>query len=450
MKVKQSSLSRRHFMVATGGAIAAFNFIPRHVLGVPGEDAPNDKLNLACVGTSGRGGSSVGNAGNQNVYALCDVDTKRYEGAAKRFPAAKVFQDWRVMLDKEADNIDGVLIATPDHSHAIIAMAAMQLGIHVYVEKPLSRTVSESRALAEAARKYKLCTQLGNQGHASSGARRTNEWIQSGAIGRVKEVHCFSDRPCWPQDCPRPAKADVPANLDWDVWLGPAPEKPYAPNIHPFKWRGYWDYGAGALGDFGAHTMDHPVWAFDLGAPKSVVCTKIDRQTAGSEKETFPRGVSLEYKFGGRGKQKPLTLKWFSGSQKAPRPKELEEGRGMHGNGVVYYGDKYVMRHGSHGGAPRILPESAMETFERPPETMEPSNGGHYGEWFNAIKANDPSVAKSNFDYSGPLSETIALGCVAIRMGEGAKLKWNSKKMTTGDRQADEYVRHEYRKGWKL
>jgi predicted dehydrogenase len=428
--------------------VAAFHFVPRHALGDDEKTAPSEKINIAGVGVGGRGGGNMHHCGGENIYALCDVDARRSHGTMKRFAKAKQYKDWRVMLDKDARSIDAVVVSTPDHCHAIVAMAAMKLGKHVYVEKPLTRTISEARALRDAARKYKVCTQMGNQGHAKEGARLTNEWIQSGSIGEVRKVHCCSRRPIWPQDIVRPPAEKVPEHLDWDVWLGPAPAKPYSGQIVPFKWRGYWDYGAGAIGDMGAHIIDHPVWALGLGAPLSIE-VKCDRTTPGSEKETFPRSSTITYEFAARGKQPPVTLTWFDGKHRPPRPKELEEKRHLPGEGVIYYGSKHIIRHGSHGGTPRIIPEEAMKTFEQPPKTMKRSPG-HHREWFDAIRKNDPSLALSNFDVAAHLTEIMLLGCVASRAGSGVKLTWDSEKMKTNNDVANRYVHHEYRKGWTL
>lgn len=447
MKQQVANVSRRHFLGATGAAVAAFNIVPSHVLAAGG-DSPNEKLNIAFVGAGGRAGGNIGGCSSQNIYALCDVDANRCAGAVKKYPGAKRYSDWRVMLDKEASNIDAVVVSTPDHCHAIAAMAAIKLGKHVYVEKPLTRTIAEARALTKAAREYKVCTQMGNQGHAAEGARLTNEWIQSGALGEIREVHTCSNRPIWPQDIVRPAAQPVPDTMNWDVWLGPAPNKPYSSQIAPFKWRGYWDYGAGALGDMGAHIIDHPVWALGLGAPLSVVAT-YDRTTPGSEKDTFPASCTVTYEFAARGDQPPVTLKWFDGKRAIPRPDVLEEGRKPDSNGVIYYGSKNVMWHGSHGGAPRIIPEEKMKTFERPGKTMKRSPG-HHKEWIEAIKQNDPTLAKSNFDYSGPLTETLILGCIITRLPENTEIKWDSQNMRTDNDIANRYIEEEYRKGWSL
>jgi len=451
MSKSTQKVSRRGFLGTAGATVAAFNIVPSHVLFAQEGEAPNDKLNIAFIGAGGRAGANIGGCAGQkqNIYALCDVDENRCAGAVKKYPEAKVYTDWREMLDKEAKNIDAVVVSTPDHTHAIASISAMQLGKHVYCEKPLSRTVSEARLMKETARKYGVCTQMGNQGHAAEGARLTNEWIQAGAIGEVREVHTWTNRPIWPQGIVRPPEEPVPETMNWDVWLGTAPEKPYSGQIAPFKWRGYWDYGAGALGDMGAHIIDHPVWALDLRDPLSVE-VEFERKDPKSAADTFPVTTKVTYEFAARGDLPPVKMIWFDGKQQPPRPEMLEEKRKLGHSGVIYYGSKHVMMHGSHGGAPRILPEEAMKTFERPEKTFPRSDGGHYGEWIKAIKANDPSKAISNFDYAAFLTEVMLLGCVATQVGSGTKLTWNPKEMKTGNDVADRYLHHEWRKGWSV
>jgi len=445
--------SRRHILATSAATAATFNLFPAHVLGKDENGlAPSDKLNIAFIGAGGKARSSIGACSHHNIYALCDVDSVRAAGSFEKYSSAKRFDDWRVMLDKEAKNLDAVLISTPDHSHAVATMAAMQLGLPVYCEKPLTRTISEARIVAEYARKNKIITQMGNQGHAAEGARLTNEWIQSGLLGEIREVHCWTNRPIWPQGMVRPAAEPVPSTMNWDVWLGPAPQATYSSKIAPFKWRGFWDYGAGALGDMAAHIIDHPVWALGLGAPLGVKI-EFDRKNSASAKDTFPVSTVVTYKFAARGKQPPVTLKWFDGKNRPPRPEGLDENRKMPTSGVIYFGSKRNMMHGSHGGAPRIFPEAEMKAVNegglRPPKTM-PRSPGHHEEWLRAIKANDVNGPKSNFDYAGPLTEIMLLGCVAARVGPGTKLRWNSKYMKTDNALANRYIHHEYRKGWSL
>ena len=450
--------SRRSVLIA-GTAMATVNMVPA---AVPvkttkkktsnGDLSPSDKLNIAFIGVGGKGKANINGCSHHNIYALCEVDAARGAKSFEKYPSAKRFDDWRVMLDKEAKNLDAVVISTPDHGHAVATMAAMQLGLPVYCEKPLTRTVSEARIVAEYARKNRIVTQMGNQGHATEGARLTNEWIQSGLLGDIREVHCWTNRPIWPQGIVRPKKEKVPSTMNWDVWLGPAPQANYSSRIAPFKWRGFWDYGAGALGDMAAHIIDHPVWALGLGAPLSVE-VEFDRENPASAKDTFPVSSIVTYQFAARGDQPPVTLKWFDGKNLPPRPEALEPERTLPKNGVIYYGSTHCMMHGSHGGVPRIFPETERQAVNkaglRPPKSI-PRSPGHYEEWLQAVKANDYSGSKSNFDYAGPLTETMLLGCVAARVGSGTKLAWDSKNMTTGNDLADRYIHHEYRKGWVL
>ncbi|HQW29473.1 MAG TPA: Gfo/Idh/MocA family oxidoreductase, partial [Verrucomicrobiales bacterium] len=287
--------SRRRFLTTSVGAAASLNILSGFVRGQG--SASNGKLNIAFIGAGGRAGANLDGcaAAGQTIYAVCDVDKTRADGAFKKFPEAKVYTDWREMLEKEGDKIDAVVVSTPDHLHAIAAMAAIKMGKHVYVEKPLTLTISEARALHEAARKAGVCTQMGNTGHASEGSRLTNEAIQSGSIGEVTQVYCRTNRPIWPQDLMRPAAEPVPETLDWNLWLGPAAEKAYSSKIAPFKWRGFIDYGTGALGDMGAHIIDHPMWALGLGLPTKVSVEKADRKVAGSEKDSHPASCIINY-----------------------------------------------------------------------------------------------------------------------------------------------------------
>ncbi|RKX42617.1 MAG: gfo/Idh/MocA family oxidoreductase [Verrucomicrobia bacterium] len=451
--------SRRSVLVA-GAAIAAVNIAPAAVVSkgtkkkTPSEKLPpSERLNLGFVGVGGKGRSNINGCSAHNIYALCDVDAVRGAPSFEKYPNAKRFDDWRVLLEKEAKNLDAVVISTPDHTHAVITMAAMQLGLPVYCEKPLTRTISEARTVAEYARKNKIVTQMGNQGHATEGARLTNEWIQSGVLGEIREVHCWTNRPIWPQGIVRPRAETVPSTMNWDVWLGPAPQASYSSQIAPFKWRGFWDYGAGALGDMAAHIIDHPVWALGLGAPLSVEI-EFNRKDPASARDTFPVSTIVTYQFAARGDQPPVVLKWFDGEGNLPpRPETLEAERNLPGNGVIYYGSKHCMMHGSHGGVPRIFPEAEMQAVARakqfPPKTI-PRSSGHYEEWLQAIKTNDYTGAKSSFDYAGPLTETMLLGCVAARVGSGTKLTWDSAAMKTDNDLANRYIQHEYRKGWTL
>ena len=424
---QKSGLSRRRFIGGTAATAVAFpQIIPGGLLG---QNAPSKKLNIAFIGAGGRGAANVDGCfkAGQIVHALADVDDGRVSGTRRKFPDAKFYKDWREMLEAEGDKIDAVAVSTPDHTHAVAAMAAIKLGKHVYVEKPLTLSIAEARALHTEANKRGLCTQMGNTGHAKDSARLTNEFARSGSLGEIKTVHCRTNRPIWPQDMVRPKASNPPAGLDWDAWLGPAQEKPYGVHmqkrgnktipkpIAPFNWRGYLDYGTGALGDMGAHIIDHPVWALELGLPKKVVVEKADRKVTGSEKDTHPQSCIIHYYFDGVNGRPPLHLTWFDGQYKIPRIDGMPKDRNTPDNGCVYHGSKHTMMHGSHGGKPELI-DPNRDKFVKPPETEERSPG-HYVEWVEAIQTNDPSKAKSNFDTAAPLTETLLLGVIGSILG---------------------------------
>jgi len=439
-----TKISRRRFMSSAAG-VAAFTIVPRHVLGGPGQTPPSEKLNIAGIGVGGRGGSDIGAVSNgNNIVALCDVDEKQASGTFKKFPDAKVYKDFRRMLEKEEKNIDAVVVATPDHIHAVASMMAIKMGKHVYTEKPLTHSVYEARKLTAAARKYKVATQMGNQGRAGDGMRLICEWIWDGAIGDVREVHAWTNRPIWPQGIGRPEDTPpVPATLDWDLWLGPAPERPYNPAYMPFKWRGWWDFGTGALGDMACHIIDAPFLALKLGYPTSVraVSTEVNNETA-------PLASVIEYQFPARGGMPPVKLVWYDGELRPPLPADAKPGRrlGSRNGGTLFVGDKGNLACGCYGRSPRLVPETMMKEYQRPAETL-PRSVGHHKEWIEACKGGKP--AGSNFDYSGPLTETVLLGNLAIRSGK--PLEWDGANMkVTNVPEANDYVRREYRKGWTL
>lgn len=442
------STSRRRFLGTALGSAASLNLLSGFVKG-QGTSA-NGKLNLAFVGAGGRAASNIKGCdeAGQTIYALCDVDQVRAAGSYKKYPAAKVYTDWREMLETEGDKIDAVVVSTPDHLHAVAAMAALKLRKHVYVEKPLTLTISEARALHAAAKEAGVCTQMGNTGHAAEGARLTNEIVRSGKLGEISQIHCRTNRPVWPQDLVRPAAEPVPESLNWDLWLGPAAAKPYSSQIVPFKWRGYIDYGTGALGDMGAHIIDHPVWALGLGLPSKVTVEKADRSVPGAEKDSHPSSCIIHYEFPAAAGRGPVKLTWFDGKYTIPRPDGMRADQKVPDNGCVYLGSEHQMMHGSHGGAPLII-DAKHDRFAAPPQTEERSPG-HYVEWIEAIQKGDPSHAKSNFDVAAPLTETLLLGVIAGLLGEGTKLTWNAAEMSTGNPAADRWVKHSYREGWSL
>jgi predicted dehydrogenase len=327
-------------------------------------------------------------------------------------------------------------------------MAAIKLGKHVFVQKPLTHTVKEARLLLQAAGQAKVVTQMGNQGHAKEGARLVNEWIWAGAIGTVGEVHAWTNRPIWPQggiDAP-PEVPSVPSTLDWDVWIGPAAFRPYHPLIHPFKWRGLWDFGTGSLGDMGAHILDQPFWALKLGYP-----TSVQASSSVFSKDYYPLAEIVTYEFPARGPMGPVKLTWYDGGLMPPRPPELEDGRmmGEEGGGVLFLGDKGALMCSVYGENPRLIPESRMQEYKRPEKTI-PRSPGIHEEWIEAIKKGTKST--TDFEYSAPLTEAMLLANIAVRMKESnTKLLWNGEKMEfTNLPEANKYIHYEYRPGWSL
>ena len=442
-------ISRRDFMGSAAAAAMAFTIVPRHVLGDSGTTPPSDKLNIAAVGAGGMGASNIKNCDGENIVALCDVDDERAAETFKLHPNTKKYRDFRVMLDKEK-NIDAVIIATPDHAHAVVTMTAMKMGKHVYCQKPLTHTIYETRRLTEAARESKVATQMGNQGHSDEGIRLICEWIWDGAIGPVREVHAWTNRPKG-SPSPRPHGVDrpkdtppVPATLDWDLWLGPAPYRPYHPLYVPYRWRAWWDFGTGALGDMGCHILDAAFWALKLGHPTSITAC-----STAVNSETYPLASIIRYDFPARGDMPPVKLTWYDGGLLPPRPEELEPGRrmGSDDGGIILVGDKGKIMCGCYGSIPRIIPETKMREYKQPPKTLPRIKGTHEQNWIDACKGGKP--ASSSFDYAGSLTEVILVGNIALRMGE--KLQWDGPNMKfTNNDTANEYVQSPYRQGWTL
>jgi predicted dehydrogenase len=444
----------RRTVLRGAAAAAAFAIVPRHVLGGPGTTPPSGRLNLACVGAGGRAADDIAELKGEAVVALADVDWKRAAPIFNRSPGARKYRDFREMLDKEKPNIDAVVVATPDHVHAPASMAAIKIGKHVYCEKPLTRTVFEARALAGAAREARVATQMGNQGMAFEGNRLINEWLADGAIGTVREAHVWSDRPThlgkkelyWAQGIERPKDTPpVPDTLAWDLWLGPAPERPYHPAYVPFAWRGWWDFGSGGLGDMGIHNLA-PVWsALKLGPPASVCASSTP-----VFEETLPLACIVHYEFPARGGLPPVKVHWYDGGLLPPRPEELEDGRELNReDGILFVGDKGKMLVEGWGGeSPRLIPEAAMKAYKRPPKTL-PRSVGHHREWVEACKGGPPP--RSNFaDFAGPLTEAVLLGTVSVRLG-GRRLLWDSPNLkVTNLAEANPLLHYTYRHGWTL
>lgn len=444
-----SGLSRRRWL---GVAAAAATIVPRHVLGGQGHTPPSEKLRIAGVGVGGQGGWDVEQVASEEIVALCDVDSDYAAHTFKKYPRAKTYQDFRRMFDKEK-GIDAVVVGTPDHIHAVVSITAIKLGKHVYCEKPLTRTVYEARALGKAAREHKVATQMGNQGMAFEGNRLIQEWLAHGAIGPVREVHVWSDRPThrgklplyWAQGIERPEdKPPVPATLDWDLWLGPAPSRPYHPAYAPFRWRGWWDFGSGGLGDMGIHNIAPVFAALKLGSP-----TSVDASSTAVYKETLPLASCVHYEFPARGDLPAVNLHWYDGGLVPARPEELDPGRELsREDGILFVGDKGKMLVEGWGGhSPRLIPEKRMKEYQRPPKTL-PRSIGHHKEWLEACKRGTPT--QSSFALAGPLTEAVLLGTVCVRLG-GQRLLWDSENLkVTNVPEANPYLHYEYRKGWTL
>jgi predicted dehydrogenase len=377
-----------------------------------------------------------------NIYALCDVDSEYAGHIFKGYPKAKIYNDWRELLDKEK-SIDAVVIGTPDHNHAPIAAAFMRAGKHIYVEKPMAKTIYEVRTLAKLAKETGVVTQMGNQGHATDGTRRTVEWIQSGVIGPVRDVQLSTNRPLgfWPQgDMKRPDGVPVPDNLNYDVWLGPAPVKPYNPLALHFNWRGLWDYGTGAMGDMGAHIFDAPIWALNLGMP-----TKIQATSSPYSTDYLPLCELVTYEFPARDNMPAVKVTWCDGGLRPPRPDKLEAGRAM--RDATYYGEKGIITHGSHGAQPEIIP--ADPNFKGPDPWL-PRTGNIFEDWIDAIRNGKKSC--NDFSVSSRLTEIMLLTNIAVRhQRDNVTLEYDSENMKiTNLPSANDLFQYEYRDGWSL
>ncbi len=514
---KDSRIRRREFLQHAAAATAGFTIVPRHVLAGSGQLAPSDRFNVAGVGIGGMGRSNLISLASQNIVALCDVDWG-YAGAAfdklaadaaaleqrlanppanppasanaarlaemrqrnidqaanmkrlaEAYPKAARYVDYREMLDKQKD-IDGVVVATPDHLHAVVALAAMDLGKHVYVQKPLSWSVEEARRLAKKAAATKVATQMGNQGHSTDDARLVNEHIWAGTIGEVREVHVWTNRPLayWPQGIPRPEVGKTPAEtlrwnmsgvmerlgtamagdypvpekLNWDLFLGPAPYVPYHPVYHPFNWRGWVDWGCGAIGDMGAHLIDHPVWALDLGYP-----TSVETVSTPFNKATFPMATTTYYQFPARGDKPAVKLNWYDGALFPPRPEELGDTKLNPTGGVIYYGSKGKLMHDTYGYFPKLLPQSLADSAATPPQKLPRITTSHEMNWVEAAK--NKTEASCPFSYAARLTEVMLLGVVSLRAG--TKIHYDGDNMrVTNDTAANDFLKREYRQGWQL
>ncbi|WP_145860212.1 Gfo/Idh/MocA family protein [Pedobacter suwonensis] len=473
----KNTSNRRDFIKTSAIAAAAFMIVPRHVLGGTGYLAPSDRLLVAGIGVGGKGQSDLDmfyKSGKADIAFLCDVDDRRAATSVKAFPKAKYYKDWREMLDKEHKNFDAVSVSTPDHNHAIQALAAMQLGKHVYVQKPLTHDIYEARILTAAAKKYKVVTQMGNQGASNDGPRQMKEWYEAGLIGDVHTVYAWTNRPVWPQGIPWPSqKAEIPKELDWNLWLGTAPEKDYVDKLVPFNWRGWWDYGTGALGDMGCHLIEAPFSVLNLKYAKevqaSVGSVYVDEFKRGYFPESCPPSSHVTLKFPKTDKTKgDVTLHWMDGGIQPERPEELEanETFGDGGNGTLFIGTKGKMMAETYSANPKLLPLSKNKDIKVAPKYARVPDGanGHYKQWVEAaIAGYGKQEVSSPFEIAGPLTEALLMANLAIRSfdvqktvngktsypGRYMKMLWDNDKMkVTNFDEANQFVKREYRKGW--
>ncbi len=467
-KEKNNMVSRRKFIGSVMGTAAAFNIVPRHVLGGPKFVPPSEKVNIAVVGTGGQGRSNIRHLFNEaeaQIIAIADPMEsvnlnkfyfkgvggrkpvqaeieKNYQNQTPNYKCAE-YEDFRIMLEKEKA-IDAILCATPDHLHAYVSVYAMRNGKHVYCEKPMTHNIREARLVARVAKETGLATQMGNQGHSREGIRQQVEYLRDGAIGEVRETHSWVPAGRWnpgltgyPTD-----KPPVPKGLNWDLWLGPRKYRPYHSAYVPVAWRDFWAYGCGALGDFGCHDLDAAVWAYDLKAP-----TTVEAHSAGfMNNEIAPYGETCVYKFPAKGKRPPMTVNWYSGGLQPPRPEMLPEGINLARRGVLFVGEKGIIQCDGTGGAPRLFPSELRKNYKKPAKTIRRSEG-HHKDWINAIKGGPKAC--SNFDYGSRLTEITLLGIVALQAQK--ECKWDAENMKLiGCDRSDEFINGTYRKGWEV
>jgi len=439
-------MNRRTFLKTASLATAAASLPNILRSQAPGAQAPVNKINVACCGVGGRGYDAVQGMKGENLVAFCDVDDERAAKTYLEFPGVPHFRDFRVMLDKLGKQIDAVTVSTPDHMHFPIAMAALSLGKHVFVEKPMTHTVAEARKLAEVAREKKVATQMGNQGHAREGARLLKEWVEAGVLGEVKEVHSWTDRPIWPQGV-KPFDHTkmmpvVPSTLDWDLWLGVAQPREFDPGYLPFVWRGFWDFGCGSLGDMGCHIMDGAYWALGLTAP-----TSVEPVSANQTEISAPTASVTRLHFPARGSMPAVKWTWYDGGMTPPVPADLEENRKLQDNGTLLIGSKATVMCDTYYDSVRIIPEAKMKEMapSLPPKTIPRVAGGHFAEWLRACKGGVP--AGSNFEYASRLTESVLIGNVALRARR--RIEWDSASMkVTNLPSANEFVTTHYRAGF--
>ena len=484
--MKESSKSSRRSFIKQGALASSIFIVPRHILGGVGYTAPSDQLNLAAIGAGGKGSSDILNAsvnGRERVVALCDVD---FSGTAsksvKNFPKAKLYNDFRVMLDKQK-GIDAVTISTPDHVHGPAAAYAMERGIHVYVQKPMTHNIREARMLTQMAREHKIVTQMGNQGGSNPLLNMVQKWVDTRAIGNISKVQVWTNRPVWPQGIafPEPDESQKPNDLEWDLWLGPAARIPYTPNLHPFNWRGWWEYGTGALGDVGCHLIDIPFRTLDLMYPKDAECSVASIYTKMWTPEYHPKGcpsasfITLHFDATDKSKS-PIEMTWSDGGIRPSHPDIIPADSDIGGkdssNGVLLIGDKGIISTNINDSSPlmpKLYLNDGTTDFGPEVEKMEEPEYGHQRKWVDACKAGFDSkehkALTSSFDYAGPMTETVLMGNLAIRSymlrkenSDGKteyygrkKLLWDGENMRiTNLEEANQFVGREYRKGWEI
>ncbi len=448
--MSKHSMTRRAFLAATTTTAVTVLAAPNDAQVVPGKISPNEKLNIAAIGAGGKGFSDLMSCSKlgENIVALCDVDAKEGGEAFYKLPNAKQFKDYREMLEKMPE-IDACTVSTPDHTHAPAAYMAMKLGKHVYVQKPLTHTVAEARLLTNTAREMKVATQMGNQGHCGNGVRDMCEMLWSGSIGQVKEAHVWTNRPVWPQGIAKPLdEMPVPDTMAWDLWIGTAPMRPYNEKYAPFAWRGWWDFGSGALGDMACHIMDPAFWALKL-VEASDYSVELVAQS-GKNDQTAPLASIVKYSFPARGDMAPVDVFWYDGMLIPKRPEGIPANQklGDGDNGCFFVGESGILTAGEYGGEARLLPDEKMADYKKPEQTIKRiTNEDPYLNWIEACKGGEP--AASNFDYSGPFTEMVAFGNLAVRTEQ--KMHWdNVKGAVTNVPNPAEFVSKQYRKGWEL
>ena len=440
------SVTRRSFLRSTMLASAATIAFPYILRSQQGSQPPNHRLNVACIGVGGRGSAAVNAMKGENLVAFCDVDDERAAATFEAYPDVPRFRDYRQMLDRLGGKIDAVTVSTPDHMHYPIAVAALELGKHVFVEKPLTHTIWEARQLAKLANEKKVATQMGNQGHAHEGPRLLKEWFEGGVLGEICELHSWTDRPIWPQGVNEPDHSKsipvVPETLDWNLWLGVAAERPYDPAYLPFNWRGYWDFGTGALGDMGCHIMDGAFWALGLDMP-----TRIEAISAKRTQLSGPTASVITYHFAPCGRQPALRWTWYDGGLQPMPPADFELNRNLPANGTLIVGSKATALASTYYESVRIVPEVKMQELAPtlPPKTLPRIEGGHFAEWVRACKGGVP--AGSNFAYASRLTELCLLSNLAVRSRR--PIEWDAAALqVTNLPAANQYVTKTYRPGF--